>query len=90
MAKIAERGLFDQVFVADSPGMAFHGDDEAFSRQGRVSYFEPVTLWAALSAVTKHVGFVATASTTYEDPFLLARKFSSLDHLSRAARPGTW
>jgi alkanesulfonate monooxygenase SsuD/methylene tetrahydromethanopterin reductase-like flavin-dependent oxidoreductase (luciferase family) len=55
-----------------------------------VSYFEPVTLWAALSAVTKHVGFVATASTTYEDPFLLARKFSSLDHSARAARPGTW
>ncbi|KQP22706.1 LLM class flavin-dependent oxidoreductase [Pseudorhodoferax sp. Leaf267] len=83
VAQIAERGLFDQVFVADSPGVQFKGDDEAFSRQGRVSYFEPVTLWAALSAVTKHIGFVATASTTYEDPFLLARKFASLDHLSK-------
>ena len=83
VAKTAERGLFDQVFVADSPGLAFHGDDEALSRQGRVSYFEPVTLWAALSAVTKHIGFVATASTTYEDPYLLARKFASLDHLSK-------
>jgi alkanesulfonate monooxygenase len=83
VAKTAERGLFDQVFVADSPGLRHKGDDESLSRQGRVSYFEPVTLWAALSAVTKHIGFVATASTTYEDPFSLARKFASLDHLSK-------
>ncbi len=83
VAQIAERGLFDQVFVADSPGVWHRGDQESFSRQGRVSYFEPVTLWAALSAVTKHIGFVATASTTYEDPFLLARKFASLDHISK-------
>lgn len=83
VAKIAERGLFDQVFVADSPGVAHRGDRDSFSRQGRVSYFEPVTLWSALAAVTKHIGFVATASTTYEDPFLLARKFASLDHISK-------
>jgi FMN-dependent oxidoreductase (nitrilotriacetate monooxygenase family) len=83
VAKLAERGKFDQVFVADSPGLWHHGDDESFSRQGRISHFEPVTLWAALSAVTKHIGFVATASTTYEDPYLLARKFASLDHISK-------
>jgi len=83
LAKTAERGLFDQVFVADSPGIKHTGDEESFSRQGRMSHFEPVTLWAALSAVTQHIGFVATASTTYEDPFLLARKFASLDHLSK-------
>jgi FMN-dependent oxidoreductase (nitrilotriacetate monooxygenase family) len=83
VAQTAERGLFDQLFVADSPGLRDHGDQEALGRQGRVSYFEPVTLWAALSAVTKHIGFVATASTTYEDPYLLARKFASLDHLSK-------
>jgi len=83
VAKTAERGLFDQVFVADSPGLWHRGGDESLSRQGRVSYFEPVTLWAALSAVTKHIGFVATASTTYEDPYLLARKFASLDHISK-------
>ena len=47
------------------------------------AHFEPVTLWAALSQVTEHVGFVATASTTYEDPYLLARKFPSLDHISQ-------
>lgn len=83
VAQTAERGLFDQVFVADSPGQRHKGDDESLSRQGRVSYFEPVTLWAALSQVTKHIGFVATASTTYEDPYLLARKFASLDHISK-------
>ncbi|MEC5387495.1 LLM class flavin-dependent oxidoreductase [Uliginosibacterium sp. H3] len=83
VAKTAERGLFDQVFVADTPGLREQGDREAFSRQGRVSYFEPVTLWSALAVATKHIGFVATASTTYEDPFLLARKFASLDHISK-------
>jgi FMN-dependent oxidoreductase (nitrilotriacetate monooxygenase family) len=83
VAKTAERGLFDQVFVADSPGLRFEGSEEAFSRQGRVSYFEPVTLWAALATATQHIGFVATASTTYEDPYLLARKFASLDHISK-------
>ena len=83
LAQTAERGLFDQVFVADSPGQRHRGDEDSLSRQGRVSYFEPVTLWAALSQVTKHIGFVATASTTYEDPYLLARKFASLDHISK-------
>ena len=83
VAHTAERGLFDQVFVADSPGLFHRGDTESLSRQGRLSHFEPVTLWAALAAVTKHVGFVATASTTYEDPFTLARKFASLDHISK-------
>lgn len=83
VARIAERGLFDQLFVADSPGQRHQGEHASLSRQGRVSYFEPVTLWAALSQVTTHIGFVATASTTYEDPWLLARKFASLDHLSK-------
>lgn len=82
LAQTAERGLFDQLFVADSPGVWHKGDAESFSRQGRMSHFEPVTLWSALAAVTRHIGFVATASTTYEDPFTLARKFLSLDHLS--------
>jgi FMN-dependent oxidoreductase (nitrilotriacetate monooxygenase family) len=83
VAQTAERGKFDQVFLADSPGVWHRGDQESFSRQGRVSHFEPVTLFAALSAVTKHIGFVSTASTTCEDPYLLARKFASLDHLSK-------
>ena len=83
VAQSAERGLFDQVFVADSPGIYQRGDDASLSRYGRHSYFEPVTLWSALAAVTRHIGFVATATTTYEDPFTLARKFASLDHISK-------
>lgn len=83
VAQLAERGLFDQLFVADGPAIGITPNKESFSRQGRVSHFEPLTLWAALSQVTKHIGFVATASTTYEDPYTLARKFASLDHISK-------
>jgi FMN-dependent oxidoreductase (nitrilotriacetate monooxygenase family) len=84
LAQTAERGLFDLVFVADSPGGWNHDKDpDAVRRQSTGAHFEPVTLWAALSQVTTHIGFVATASTTYEDPYLLARKFASLDHISK-------
>lgn len=84
LAVTAERGLFDLVFVADSPaGWDGDKDPEIRSRVSHSAHFEPVTLWAALSQVTNNVGFVATASTTYEDPYLLARKFASLDHISK-------
>src|SRR3954464_11133764 len=72
LAQEAERGLFDLVFVADSPaGWDGDRDPEIRSRVSHSAHFEPVTLWSALSQVTNHVGFVATASTTYEDPYLL-------------------
>jgi N-acetyl-S-(2-succino)cysteine monooxygenase len=84
LAQTAERGLFDLVFVADSPaGWDADKDRETRSRVSHSAHFEPVTLWAALSQVTERIGFVATASTTYEDPYLLARKFASLDHISK-------
>jgi N-acetyl-S-(2-succino)cysteine monooxygenase len=83
LAQTAERGLFDLVFVADSPaGWDGDRDDEVRARVSHSAHFEPVTLWSALSQVTDFIGFVATASTTYEDPYLLARKFLSLDHIS--------
>ena len=82
LAETAERGKFDLVFVADSPGAGVETDLASFARNGKSAKFEPVTLWAALSQVTRHVGFVATASTTYEDPYTLARKFASLDWIS--------
>ena len=84
LAQTAERGLFDLVFVADSPA-GWDGDrePEIRSRVSHSAHFEPVTLWSALSQVTERIGFVATASTTYEDPYLLARKFASLDHISK-------
>lgn len=81
LARTAERGKFDLVFVADSPGSGEGGRSQD-ARGGKTAKFEPVTLWAALSQVTEHVGFVATASTTYEDPYTLARKFASLDWIS--------
>jgi len=84
LAQTAERGLFDLVFVADSPaGWDADKDYETRSRVSHSAHFEPVTLWSALSQVTERIGFVATASTTYEDPYLLARKFASLDHISK-------
>jgi len=81
ITQTAERSLFDAVFLADSPGV-WGGSPETQKRNGKLAHFEPITLFAALSAVTKHIGFIATASTTYEDPYTLARKFASLDHLS--------
>lgn len=80
VAQTAERGLFDAVFLADGLATQFH-----LGAHGRTAYggvFEPVTLFSALSAVTQHIGFIATASSTYEDPYILARKFASLDLLS--------
>jgi FMN-dependent oxidoreductase, nitrilotriacetate monooxygenase family len=82
-ALIAEHGLFDMVFLADSLS-ARNGEQpiETLERTGHVVHFEPLTLLSALSAVTERVGLVATASTTYWEPFHLARLFASLDHLS--------
>jgi FMN-dependent oxidoreductase (nitrilotriacetate monooxygenase family) len=83
LAQEAERGKFDLVFVADSPGG--YGDPnnlDVFSRDGKTAHFEPVTLWSALSQATRNIGFVATSTTTYEDPYTTARKFASLDWIS--------
>ena len=82
LAQTAERGRFDMIFLADSPGAGADKDPAAFALEGKSARFEPVTLWAALSQVTSNLGFVATATTTYEDPYTLARKFASLDWIS--------
>jgi FMN-dependent oxidoreductase (nitrilotriacetate monooxygenase family) len=84
LAQTAERAKFDLVFLAD--GNAVWGDrgqgGEVLKRSGKLVRFEPLTLLSALSAVTEHVGLVATASTTYNEPYHIARKFASLDYLS--------
>ncbi|MBD2615327.1 LLM class flavin-dependent oxidoreductase [Nostoc punctiforme FACHB-252] len=84
LAQTAERGKFDMLFLADGLAVWDRGQGrEAFSRSGQFSvHFEPLTLLSALSVVTEHIGLVATASTTYDEPFHLARKFASLDYLS--------
>ncbi len=83
LAQTAERGKFDMIFLADN--VAIWGWDrgsEALSHSGQVIHFEPLTLLSALSVVTERIGLAATASTTYNEPYHLARKFASLDYLS--------
>lgn len=79
LAQLAEAACFDAVFVADSVAAA---TGEIASRMARSDHFEPLTLLAALSAVTERIGLIATVTTTYNEPYHVARKFASLDHLS--------
>lgn len=84
LAKTAEKGLFDAYFLADGLSVRWGSAVEGQLGLGDKGVgFEPVTLFSALSVVTKNIGFIATASTTYEDPYILARKFASLDHISK-------
>src|ERR1700757_1966702 len=73
----AERGLLDAVFFADSPGLAIFRA-RYFPQVG----FDPLEVLAALSQTTEHVGLIATASTTYSQPYDLARRLSTIDHIS--------
>ena len=85
IAKIAESGLIDLMFLADGNGVRQMDKPTLFaanSPSDRPTVFEPVTLFSALSQHTRNIGFVATATTSYEEPFMIARKFASLDHLS--------
>jgi len=81
LARTAEAARFDFMFIPDVAGL-FYADGEGLRRDSNALFFEPFTLLSRLSAVTDRLGFVASASTTYYDPFTLARMFSSLDHLS--------
>ena len=82
ICRTAERGKFDLIFLADNYAMR-EASPEALSRASQfVCNFEPLTLLSAISAVTERIGLVATASTSYNEPFHIARKYASLDHLS--------
>jgi FMN-dependent oxidoreductase (nitrilotriacetate monooxygenase family) len=83
VAQAAEAAKFDLLFLADSAG-ARGKDWSALARFSThyVAQFEPTTLLGALAAVTERIGLVATASTTYIEPYHLARKFASIDHIS--------
>jgi FMN-dependent oxidoreductase (nitrilotriacetate monooxygenase family) len=76
LARIAERGKLDSLFLADSPVL--------WNSIGRrpAGGLEPTVLLTALAAATSHIGLIATASTTYNEPYNLARRFASLDHIS--------
>ncbi|PXW22911.1 LLM class flavin-dependent oxidoreductase [Paraburkholderia caballeronis] len=83
LAQAAEAAKFDLVFLADGSGT--RGDNVDFLSRTAHSYvaqFEPLTLLSALAAVTERIGLVGTASTTFNEPYHIARKFASLDHIS--------
>jgi FMN-dependent oxidoreductase (nitrilotriacetate monooxygenase family) len=76
LARRAETARFDSIFLADQLAL---GEDVA---QAARSWLEPITTLAALAVSTSRIGLIATASTTYTEPFNLARQFASLDHMS--------
>jgi N-acetyl-S-(2-succino)cysteine monooxygenase len=83
IARAAERAKVHFIFLADGAAVRIEvPDDETLSYSGRIDTFEPVTLLTMMSGVTERLGFVATASTTYNEPYTVARKYASLDHLS--------
>jgi len=80
-AQKLESGLFDAFFMADHLAV-LNMPMDALKRSATATSFEPMTLLPALAAVTEHLGLIATGSTTYEEPYHVARRFSSLDHIS--------
>jgi alkanesulfonate monooxygenase len=76
-----ERGKFDFFFMADHLAV-LNMPMAALQRSHTVTSFEPFTLLSALAMVTERIGLVATASTTFDAPYHIARRFASLDHLS--------
>ena len=83
IAELAERGRFDLLFLADHLAIGEAGATvEKLERSGEVVFFEPMMLLAGLASLTKHIGLTATVSTTYNEPYNVARVFASLDHLS--------
>lgn len=81
IARIAEDAKFDAIFLADSPSLRAGVE---FNAAGRL---EPIVVLTAIAAATERIGLIATASTTYYEPYNLARLLSTLDHLS-AGRAG--
>jgi N-acetyl-S-(2-succino)cysteine monooxygenase len=76
LAQTGERGKLDSIFFADGLAVAKN------VRYNSQNNLEPITLLAAIAVLTERIGLIATASTTYHEPFQLARKFASLDHIS--------
>lgn len=75
LARIAERGLFDAVFLADTVGL--------YGGRRRQPVFDPLVILTAISAVTERIGLAGSASTTFSEPYNVARQYLTLDHVSR-------
>ncbi len=80
-AQRLEQAKFDSFFMADHLAV-LNMPVEALRRSTTPTSFEPFTLLSALSMVTDHLGLMATGSTTYDEPYHIARRFASLDHIS--------
>ncbi len=77
LAQIAERGKFDTIFFADAFGQKLEESGPSGIR------IDPIIVHAALAGATKNIGLVATVTTSYNEPFQVARKFIGIDHLSK-------
>lgn len=83
IARTAEAAKFDMLFLAD--GIGIRAKDEppgSLAQSAQTAELEPLTLLAALAPMTEYIGLVATASTTYNEPFHIARKYASIDQIS--------
>ena len=80
-AQTLERGRFDALFMADHLAV-LNMPIDALKRSATTTSFEPFTLLPALAMVTERLGLIATASTTFDAPYHIARRFASLDHIS--------
>ena len=86
IARTLERGLFDGLFIADIVGVydVYQGNVDVTLRESiQLPVNDPMMLVSAMAAVTRHLGFGVTVNLGYELPYLLARRFSTLDHLTR-------
>ncbi len=75
-----EAGKFDAFFMADHLAV-LNMPVNALKRSHTVTSFEPFTLLSALAGATEHIGLIATGSTTFDEPYHVARRFASLDHI---------
>ncbi|MDC3412003.1 LLM class flavin-dependent oxidoreductase [Aquibacillus sp. 3ASR75-11] len=86
LAKLLEKGKFDGIFLADVLGVydVYKGNKDAAVEQAvQVPANDPLLLISAMAHATEHLGFGLTYSLTYEQPYMLARRFSTLDHLTK-------
>ena len=86
MARVAERGRLDAMFFQDSVSVVgsggLYGQQPFNIRSGRQAHIEPVTAIAGLAAITSHIGLISTCTTTYNEPYNVARRFLTIDHIS--------
>jgi len=82
LARRAEAAKFDMIFLGDQMTFQYE-EDESLGRTSRGANFDPLTLLSALAVSTRDIGLIATGSTSYNEPFNIARKYASLDHISK-------